>query len=102
LALALLGGAPAAQAKRPVAKKEVSGQLNINTATAAQFDELPGISRATAARIIEARAKAPFRSTAEVAGVRGVGKRLYEHLKPYLTVSGATTLTVHEVASAAR
>jgi len=87
-------GASEALAKRPVTKKEVSGVLNLNTATVQQLDQLPGVGAKAAKRIADYRAKTPFKSPAEVAGIKGFGKKKFEKLKPYLSVTGPTTLVV--------
>lgn len=92
----LLVAASAADAK-PFAKVELTGQINVNAATAAQLDALPGIDTATASRIVAMRQQTPFKSVDEFASVRGVGKRKFERLKAHLAVSGPTTLTVRGV-----
>jgi comEA protein len=80
-------GAPAV-AKSPV---------NINTATAADFENLPGIGARTAARIIEYRQKnGPFKKIEELMNVRGVGEKSFLKLKPQLTIGPAKTDHDHE------
>lgn len=68
--------------------------VNINTATVAEFQLLPRIGPAVAARIVEQREKnGPFKALDDILLVRGIGDATYEQLKPYLALSGATTLT---------
>jgi competence protein ComEA len=75
-----------APAATPVAKAAV----NINTATAAEFEGLPGIGARTAARILEYRQKnGPFKKIEELMNVRGVGEKSFLKLKPQLTVGPA-------------
>ena len=72
--------------------KQVTGVLNLNSATAAQLDLLPGVGEKAAQRIIEHRRKTPFTRPEELVKVKGFGKKKYEKLKPHLRVAGATTL----------
>ena len=71
--LASLMAAPthaAAQTKsgpRSTAKPAVTTTVNINTATAAEFDALPGVGAKTAALIIEYRQKnGPFKKVEDI------------------------------------
>jgi len=67
-----------------------TGVVNINTATAAELDSLPGIGAKTAARIVEYRQKnGPFKKVEELMNVRGVGEKNFLKLKPQLTVGAA-------------
>jgi hypothetical protein len=67
-------------------------QININTATLAQLELLPGVGPAMAARIIAGRPYAAPTDLARVKGLGGDGKRL-ALIRPYVATSGATTLT---------
>jgi competence protein ComEA len=69
------------------------GVVNINTASAEQLRLLPRIGEEKAERIIAHRTKTPFKTVHELARVRGIGLRTLRALKPWLTVSGPTTLT---------
>jgi competence protein ComEA len=63
------------------------GPININTASAADFDALPGIGAKTAALIVEYRQKnGPFKKVEELMNVRGIGEKNFLKLKPQLTV----------------
>lgn len=68
--------------------------VNVNTATVAEFQLLPRIGPAVAARIVEQREKnGPFKTLDDLMLVRGIGESTYEQLKPYLALAGPTTLT---------
>jgi competence protein ComEA len=62
--------------------------VNLNTATQAELETLPGIGARTAERIIEYRkAKGPFKKIEELMNVQGVGEKSFLKLKPQLTVA---------------
>ncbi|MBL8951156.1 MAG: helix-hairpin-helix domain-containing protein [Myxococcaceae bacterium] len=89
----LMGAAPAEAAPRK-SSKVMQGVLNLNTATAAQLDQLPGVGPKAADRIIAHRSKTPFTRPEELVKVKGFGKKKLEKLKAHLAVSGPTTLKV--------
>ena len=97
MALVLLGAGAAQAGPRVVARKEVSGVLNLNTATAQQLDQLPGVGAKAAKRIVEFRAKTPFGRPEDLARVKGFGAKRLSVLRPYLTVTGPTTLVVRKL-----
>jgi comEA protein len=62
--------------------------LNINTATAADLEDLPGIGPATAARIVEYRQKnGGFKKVEDLMNIRGIGEKSFLKLKPLIAVS---------------
>ena len=78
----------AAQAKPQASAKSGSTQVvNVNTASAADFEALPGIGPKMAARIIEYRQKnGPFKKVEELMNVRGLGEKNFLKLKAQLTI----------------
>jgi competence protein ComEA len=61
--------------------------VNINTASAADFDELPGIGQTLAQRILEYRAaNGPFKALEDLRNVKGIGASLFTNIAPLLTV----------------
>ncbi|MFT7582612.1 MAG: competence protein ComEA [Myxococcota bacterium] len=68
------------------------GVININTANADQLTFLPGIGGAKAERIVEMRTKRLFKRVVDLARVRGIGLRTIRKLRPWLRITGATTL----------
>ena len=93
VALALLVPSLAAQqADHAAPKAAASSPLNLNTATAAQLESLPGIGARTAERIIEYRQKSGgFKKIEELMNVRGVGEKSFLKLKPLITVTPPKT-----------
>jgi len=69
------------------AAKPSAGIVNLNTASAADLEALPGIGAKTAARIIEYRQKnGSFKKVEELMNVRGVGEKNFLKLKSQITV----------------
>ena len=63
--------------------------VNINTATAAELDALPGIGPVLAGRIIDYReAYGGFRSPEELSKVKGIGEAILEEILDLITVGG--------------
>ncbi len=77
------------QAKPAAAKTAApSGPLNINTATAAQLETLPGIGARTAQAIVDQRQKnGGFKKIEDLMNIKGIGEKSFLKLKPMVTVS---------------
>jgi competence ComEA-like helix-hairpin-helix protein len=71
-------------------KKPPATPLDINTATPAQLEQLPGIGPAAAKSIAQFRAKSgPFRRVEDLLAIRGINQRKLDQLRPYVTVAPA-------------
>ncbi len=80
-------GAPAVAGPGAVADPAAGGRVNLNTATAAQLETLPGVGPVLAQRIIEHRDRhGGFRSVSDLRQVNGIGDARYEQLKELVTV----------------
>lgn len=80
----------AAENQPPEAAKKV---VNINTATANELTRLPRVGEKLAQRIVDHRhLQGAFRRSEDLMEVKGVGEKMFQTLKPYLAVSGPTTL----------
>lgn len=67
--------------------------ININSASEAELDKLPGIGPVKAKAIIEERKKnGPFKSIEDIKRVKGIGDATLEKLKSEITVTGTSTL----------
>ena len=69
-------------------------RMEINSASAAYLQRLPGIGPALAGRIVEYRElHGPFRSPTELMRVRGIGPKTYERLERYVFVAQVRSAT---------
>jgi competence ComEA-like helix-hairpin-helix protein len=71
---------------------QLEGKVNINTASAKELELLPGIGPSTAEKIIAYRAKYPFKESLHLLRVKGVGRKTFAKIKPFLSVEGASDL----------
>ena len=71
-----------------------AGTVNVNTASAEQLQLLPRIGPAVAQRILDYRKEnGKFSSLDDLMLVRGIGEATFAQLKPYVSLSGETTLS---------
>ena len=70
-----------------LAPTKTATRININTASRAELERLPGIGRGLAARIIEHRERhGAFRRVEHLIIVRGISERRFEALRPFVAV----------------
>jgi competence protein ComEA len=93
LAASFAGAQEPSRSDRPAAAKAAAATpLNLNTATAAELEKLPGIGAKTAERIVEYRQKnGGFKKIEELMNVRGVGEKAFLKLKALITVTPLKT-----------
>ena len=62
-------------------------KININKATQAELETIPGIGPSTALKIVDYRNEnGKFKSTQDIKNVPGIGDSKYENMKEYITV----------------
>ncbi len=65
--------------------------VDLNRATAADFDQLPGVGPVLAKRMVEYRKSVGrFHAVEDLRAVKGIGKKKFERLKPFVTVATAS------------
>ncbi len=72
-----------------------SGQksvININTATAVELSFLPGVGPSKAQAIIKYRKAHPFKKIEHIMRVKGIGRKSFRKMQPWLAVDGATSV----------
>ncbi len=83
---------PGVLAPMLTAAPALEGKLNINAATQDQWELLPGIGPSTAKKLVAYRAKRKFGDILHVMRIKGIGRKTFEQIKPFLVLSGETTL----------
>jgi competence protein ComEA len=79
------------------ARKELTGKLNLNTATEEQLMLLPTVGPSKAERIVTWRKKnGGFKRAADLRRVKGFGYKTFKRLEPFLEITGETTLAVKQ------
>jgi competence ComEA-like helix-hairpin-helix protein len=69
------------------AKKLPAKPIDLNRATLAQLEELPGIGPTKARAILEFRRKnGPFERVTDLLALPGIGRKRFERLRPYVIV----------------
>lgn len=76
---------PAKKADRSSQQKQAD-LVNINTASIAELDALPGVGEVTAQRIVDYRQQHPFTCIEDIMQVRGIGEAKFNKMKDRLTV----------------
>jgi competence protein ComEA len=81
--------APAARAGSAAkVRATAANPVNLNSASVAQLQTLPGIGASTAQRIVDYRQKnGSFKKIEELMNVKGIGEKSFLKLKPLITVS---------------
>jgi competence protein ComEA len=80
---------PAKAAAVPLAEtsgdmaSDPGARVDLNTATLAELDTLPGVGPATAQRIVDGR---PYGSIEDLMRVKGIGQATFDKLKERITV----------------
>jgi len=96
-AMAVIPAAAAQQAKSPApaakstrtskAAAAPTSPINLNTATQAQLESLPGVGPKAAQRILDYRKQnGNFKKIEDLMNVKGFGEKTFLKLKPMLTV----------------
>ncbi len=69
-----------------------AGRIDLNAATKAELEALPGIGPRLAGRIVESRRReGPFRRVEDLVRVRGIGERTVERLRSLVRAGGRRT-----------
>lgn len=87
-------GAPSLGGKKGDRTKNPPPMIDINQASAEDFQKLPGIGPELARRMVAYRQKhGSFRRVEELLAIRGIGSKKWNAIKPYLFVGRAARKT---------
>lgn len=77
---------PAAKSKK---EEELAGKvINVNQASLAELQKLPGVGPKISQRIVDERSRKSFASVNDLRRVPGIGAKTLDKLRPYVTVGG--------------
>ena len=72
-------------------------QVDLNTSTSKELQQLPGIGKGLAKRIVEYRTtNGPFKSVEELMKVRGIGKKTFAKMKERLTIGDTAAVVASQ------
>lgn len=72
-------------------------QVDLNQATVADLEALPGIGPKLAQRVIDHRdERGPFHSVDDLRQVRGIGRKKFDRLRPHVLVTNTRSLARHK------
>jgi competence protein ComEA len=75
-------------------KKPPAHPININTASASELEQVPGIGPSTAQKILDTRKSyGSFKSVDDLLSIKGIGQKRLDKMRKYLTVSKSATKT---------
>ncbi len=81
-------------ASAKTSKKQISGHLNLNTATAEQLHQLPGVSPKKAEAVLDYRKEHPLKSVDELDNIKGFSPKFIAKIRPYVDTEGTNNLVV--------
>lgn len=97
LAATLVVGALVSGIALPSVAASIVGQVNVNTASTEELQQLPGVGAARAQAVIDAReARGGFTSVDDLLEVKGIGAASLEALRPHVTTDGPSTAQIVE------
>ena len=80
--------APKTRGSAAKIRATAANPVNLNSATLAQLQTLPGVGASAAQRIVDYRQKnGSFKKIEELMNVKGIGEKSFLKLKPLITVS---------------
>ncbi|MCP4604310.1 MAG: helix-hairpin-helix domain-containing protein [Proteobacteria bacterium] len=67
-------------------------KININTATVTELSYLPGVGHSKAEAIVKHRTNRQFKKVEDLMRVKGIGRKTFKKMRPYLALKGQTTV----------
>lgn len=75
---------PVSTERRATPQQAAAIRVNVNTASKALLERLPGVGPAMAERILEERSRQKFSSVDDLDRVKGIGPKKLEKMRPYV------------------